>query len=548
MTATKSPNNKPKVKESKPLEPLEFQREPIKNLVEGISKFYETGNNVGRLVVLPTRCGKTFVAGFSLKEIQDKYPQRKWNNHIPFERWMTITPSSVKTQFQRVLTKLGVKHFVLTSPTSMSHSFGDGNLKWISTVRNGVMTQDPVWDNDMKPDAILLDECQWVKNDTSNIHQVIVAAAKQGILVIFISATPFTTLKESLCVCIGLKLCRDADSHRIFCNQFILNNQDYSEPNHAAMKRFNDFLVEKGLKIEAHNIKFKHRVFNKCLITPFRTRQQAEHYKTAYDRYIEEMAKHDKHTPEGWGAILAAMTKFRETAEALRSDILALRAKKYIDEGYQVIVASNFRITLDILQAILINKLGVPAHRVGIIIGGQSADTRQNYIDKFQRGELDCIFLTLKSGGAGLSLHHEFESARPRRVLLPPTYSAIEQVQVLGRAHGPTSLSTTYQEIIWFSGGFGVDCIENHVARVVSRKMRSLKEIVYKRETYFDLLTPEGGFNTEDLQGVNNLLNAEQDEKDENNESLVDGLALDAFQEDSDSDVEEVKDIEVEVV
>jgi superfamily II DNA or RNA helicase len=531
ITKPQYPGSKQKVS---PLNLLDFQKEPSAKLTACLEHFYSTGKNTGVLFVMPTRCGKTYVVASALRSIQDVYPLRRYNPYLPSERFLIITPASVKTQFSRVLHKAGVKDFTVTSPTSMSTGFGDTSLSWISIIKNGVMDQEPVWDDQMKPDVIILDECQWVKSHEANISKVIISAVKQGILVIFVSATPFTTLAESFVVSLGLKLCRDNYSHKELCQTFILNHQDYAEPNDAAMKRFNTYLLEKNRKIEAHNIKFLHRVFNKCILIDFQTKLQAETYKKAYDTYIEECTKHNKHTPEGWAAIWVAMLKFRQTAEALRSNSIVLRAiEKVTKEGKQVMIASNFRLTLDVMISMLVEKYSIPRHRIGLIIGGQNIEQRQKDIDNFQRGNIDYFFLTLKSGGAGLSLHHEHKTARPRHVLLPPTWSAIEQVQVLGRAHGPTSLSTTHQEIIWYRG-----TIEEYVAQKVSARMRSLREMVSKRETWLDLFNPEGSFNVEELGHLQHKLTEETEELTESGDKEVDGLALEAFENETSEEIE----------
>jgi hypothetical protein len=430
---------------------------------------------------------------------------------------------------------------------------GDTFLSWISIIKNGVLDLEPVWDEVMRPDVILLDECQWVKNWNTNIAKAIIAAIKQGITVIFVSATPFTTLKESFVVCLGLGLCKNQEEHKQFCQQFIFNNQDYAEPNNAAMARFNEYLLSKGLKIEATGIKFKHRVFNKCVLIDFQTRQQAEIYKRAYDTYVEECAKANKNTPEGRIAVWIAMLKFQQCAEALKSSPLVLRGLEMVSKGKQVLIGSNFVFSLDIMISLLVEKHNIPRNRIGICVGIGRQDgrkytdnityeQRQKDIDRFQRGEIDFFFLTLKSGGAGLSLHHEYSTGRPRHVLLPPTYSAIEQIQVLGRAHGPTSLSTTYQEIVWFTGKkWGIDCIEEYVASKVNHRMRSIKEIVSKRETWTDLLLPDGSLNKEEKETLHTLTVKETEEiDDETGTSIIDGLALDAFENEMEVELEEV--------
>jgi superfamily II DNA or RNA helicase len=109
---------------------------------------------------------------------------------------------------------------------------------------------------------------------------------------------------------------------------------------------------------------------------------------------------------------------------------------------------------------------------------------------------------------------------------LPPTWSAIELVQLLGRAHRINSRSTTHQDIIWYR-----DTIEEYVAEKVQRKMKSLKEIVSKRETWLDLFTPEGLLHVDDqTNGGAGKLADLKDEKTEEGDSVIDSLPVEAFE------------------
>ena len=134
-------------------------------------------------------------------------------------------------------------------------------------------------------------------------------------------------------------------------------------------------------------------------------------------------------------------------------------------------------------------------------LGIQNAKERQADIDKFNAGKSKYCLFTFKSGGVGLSLHHtddltEFKCrrkpsgyaveedipkvpVRPRQVILTPTYSAIELVQGLGRCPRLTSLSDTYQQIVFYGG-----TIEERVALTVSMKLRCLKKVVRAKESW----------------------------------------------------------------
>lgn len=127
-------------------------------------------------------------------------------------------------------------------------------------------------------------------------------------------------------------------------------------------------------------------------------------------------------------------------------------------------------------------------------LGAQDAKERQKNIDRFQSGKALYCFFTLKAGGVGLSLHHSDEltkekvrrresgnaveedipliPVRPRRLFGATTYSAIELVQMLGRCPRLTSLSDTYQTILFYK-----NTIEERVAAIVSLKLRCLRKV-----------------------------------------------------------------------
>lgn len=158
-------------------------------------------------------------------------------------------------------------------------------------------------------------------------------------------------------------------------------------------------------------------------------------------------------------------------------------------------------------------------------LGAQTREERQKEIDRFQRGTSLYAAFTYKSGGVGLSLHHTdeltkqwnihqegfiewlrliperdrpfigkvrrkpsgyaveadipFIATRPREAYLAVTYSAIELVQALGRCPRLTSLSDTYQKLMFYRG-----TIEERIAKVQSIKLRCLKKVTRQKETW----------------------------------------------------------------
>lgn len=461
---------------------LPFQVTPYEGIKSAFWNFHHNPKaNRGRLLIMPAGTGKTYVLAKALAEAQ----ANGWiNNEAPFAVCdvLFITAAKVITQSQRVLLKAGVKNFQVTSHASMSRSFGEGMLTWVSKLRGQEIVEQPVWDKDFMPRVIILDESQYVKNHNALISDIIESAVKQGILVILASATPFTRPSETTITNLALRLVNDRDHNKHFMGQFLCHGGSYDDYTPGSMKNYNDYLVARGLKVSAEDIHFAHRVFNKCILVDFPSPAHRKMYEDAYKEYIEACIKNDRSTPEGIAEVWVAMLKFRQSAELIRASQLAKVGYKILTEkNKQIIIASNFRDSLEVTKDSLIQVHGVKPNNISIIVGGRNC---QKDIDAFQYGKTDFCLLTLKSGGAGLSLHHEHKIARPRYGIIPPTWSAIELVQLLGRAHRINSLSTTYQDVVWFR-----DTIEEEVAAKVAIKMRSLQEIVSRRETWIGLFS-----------------------------------------------------------
>jgi hypothetical protein len=184
----------------------------------------------------------------------------------------------------------------------------------------------------------------------------------------------------------------------------------------------------------------------------------------------------------------------------------------------------------------------------GYNLGSQSRTQRQEEIDRFQSGRSRYCFYTFKSGGVGLSLHHTDEltkhkvrrkdesgyayeediplvSTRQRVTFLNTTYSAIELVQGLGRAPRLTSLSDTSQVVLFYKG-----TVEEHVAAIVSMKLKCLKKVVRQKESWEDVILEAAGqshANSESMAGSIRLLKgADGDEEEDEEEEEAAGLFI----------------------
>jgi SNF2 family DNA or RNA helicase len=158
----------------------------------------------------------------------------------------------------------------------------------------------------------------------------------------------------------------------------------------------------------------------------------------------------------------------------------------------------------------LTKTFNVDEDKIGYVTGGQTPEARQRSVDAFQRGDKDYMLLTVAAGGVGISLHHETEKARPRHIILPPTWSAIDLIQCVGRSHRITSMSNTLQEVLWYR-----NTIEERVAAVVKNKVRCINKAVTAKEQWASLFAPDVG---------DDLGNVDKDADDEIDYGMDGGL------------------------
>jgi superfamily II DNA or RNA helicase len=457
--------------------------------------------NLPTLLVAPTRSGKSFGIAAALKKAQDagllKTPGKPVNI-------LVLTQKSIKIQFARVLKGFGIVNFLVESYAAMRSSLGEiGFIDWVTTIERGVTVIKPVWRAEDMPDIIILDEFQNLKNPNAQQTSIIEGFIEQGGLVVGCSATPYTVPGEGYIIALAGRLTSkgrwETDAREL---------ADVSNPwdiNHEATKRFTENLEREGLLTKYEDIKYAHRTINRCRLIDFRTEQDRQLYYKAYEEYLRELEEAGREGPQGIIAKWVATLKFRQAAELLRAAQLAEAAIESIQKGEQVILFSNFVDTLRAVWHHLVKVKGIKADLIGFIIGSQNDKQRQQMIDDFQNGKILIILTTLKAGGVGISLHHDRPEGKPRRVILPPTWSGIELIQGLGRAHGPTSLSTTHQDVMWFKGTIE----ETDVVPRVEARMKCLKEAATKKETWADLFSRK---NDEDLSGK---IFGEQEEIDE---------------------------------
>lgn len=523
----------------KPHEPelIEFQQRATQDLLP----ILDGGNSA--LLIGPTGVGKTYISGFLLKQLINKILSSVGDD--AFFPIFYITKSSVVQQTQEVLFRefgLPSDKVLVTNYDQLRSTIGTLWIKWRPSqvqrdlIDQGIKIKEKDWEEPewhTIPQFIICDECQALKNPDALQTKVILAYLKAGGQVLLTSATPGAKVSELETVVLALK--PNIPGYGVINHKtWPTYARDVSSPlgpndlNSEAIKRVKAHIESKMVVLKG--IRFKKQTRTHCKLIDFASKEDTEFFLKAYEDYIAELAKINRDAPGGIAAIWTATLKFRMRAEIIRFKepyipSIAMSAT----EKKQIIIGSNFVPSIERCHQSLL-KLGLSEDRISVIIGGQDRKTREDNKRRFQTGKTDICLMTLKSGGVGLSLHHNPQNekiCRPRYVILPPTWSAIEIVQVLGRAHRINTISTTYQDIVWFRG-----TVEEEVANKLELKLHCLSELVGKRETWTGALSKRADIDSmEEFRKLNEEEFTTSDEFDSEEE-----FASEAFNNNSTND------------
>ncbi len=500
---------------------ISWQEEAVNDIVE---KLYGTTNYRGVLLRGGTGLGKMYIKALALADILRK------ELVIPV---LWLCPKSVKLQTMRVLKDCGIAHLVMVmSYGQIKNNDGTSIFLQYITMPNPLNPIEldiiPVWHEYMLPAIVVADECHSLKNPFS-LQSKVVRALPISVKRIFASATPFQRVGDArtLIEAMGAVTKHNAIPTTQITAPTILREiafpKSLEEYSPSAVGRLRDELDP--YIVELKNVRFKFPTSTICSLLNFRSREQEQAYNDAYEEYLREIREGRRKGSESHGrmAALVAMQKFQQKAELLRCPEIAERGVLRVSEGKQVIIASNYVDTLRSVWTHLVKVHNVAPEKIAFIVGGQSEGKIQSNVDNFNTGAADYILFTIKSGGAGISLHHDRPyPSRPRHIILPPTWSAIDLVQALGRGHRLTSISPTTQEILWFD-----KTVEVKVKNVVERKVKCLSKAVTAKEQFISLFERESGDDIDEEK--NDEYNEIVESGKEHNEGDVDAAPDEEF-------------------
>ena len=217
-----------------------------------------------------------------------------------------------------------------------------------------------------------------------------------------------------------------------------------------------------------------------------------------YTEMDAELAKLDADSANDKPAqALTIALRARQEVELCKVPGIISLAQDFLDDGKSVVIFTNYRATLDALCSKLKTECAIH--------GGQSAEARQQWIDRFQANQEQLIIVNIVAGGVSLSLH-DIHNTNPRVALVCPTYSATDLRQALGRVHRSGG-SKSLQRILFAAG-----TIEEKICARVSAKLERLDLLndgdldVQKNnlnETEISVSNPAQGMGSLPHQGLN---------------------------------------------
>ena len=426
--------------------------------------------------------GKTYMVLPAIKYLLDNNLLEKKSNWPMPILW--VTPAAVIPQTLEVINQFRLTPYVFPmSYAGLRGKIGE-QVYWTKHKHPVHNTFAYNWNPHALPSLVVFDECQGLKNETASQTQI-AWSIPQGVKRIFISATPYQKVSESRSVVQGVGM--NYGQEQVTTDtapQLLRDIARWGSPNklcQAQMGRLRDSM--KPYAVYVPKVRYKHVTHTRCRLIEFESDEEKAQYDGFYEAFLAKCRKYDRNTNFGWNEMLVAMQKFREGAELTRSKRMAKRAISTIERGRQTIVVCNFVEPMREVYKSLVD-LGLPKSRITHIVGGQSQSTREHQRQQFQKGEADVMLFTMRSGGVGISLHHDNEKARPRHIIIPPTWSAIDLVQALGRGHRITSISDTTQDVIWYK-----NTIEEKVCERVEAKLGCINASVGAKENWVNVFT-----------------------------------------------------------
>ena len=412
-----------------------------------------------------TGCGKTYVAAWVAK-----------NYNAPV---VVICPKVVKKTWNTVLAAFGIKAHLVVNYEKITR----GNTPHYTYTRPEYDNAKYWWEskgiNVNFPDnaLVIVDEVHKAKGLHSLNSELITAIKNAGMNLLMLSATAATNVTEMKAFGFVTNLHNGSQ----FRNWTLTNGVKYN--NYGAMV-WDSSLAEcqMGLK-NIHNslvnvMQMSSRMTRDMFGTIFPDNRisadsfdlgavNTKKFNDLAAQMEAELAALDERAKTYSEHHFAIMMRFRRHAELLKVPVMVEWIEDMFDEGISPIVFINFNDTKDAIMNRL-SKLKKFDGLIGCIVGGQTEKQRNQDIEDFQSDKKRVMIVNIAAGNAGVSLH-DLNGKFPRHTLINLSWSAINLLQSLGRAHRAEGKSPVIQKILFATG-----TIEDRIKNRVEVKLKNI--------------------------------------------------------------------------
>lgn len=377
---------------------------------------------------------------------------------------LVVCPKTVIPDWQRVLKSFGHKPHDVIGYEKL-RAGNSPHLKWSKKIGDFVWT---VPENVL----VIMDEAHRCKGQDSQNSKMMIAARRQGIYLLPMSATLATTPLEMRAVgyVLGLhnltnyfKWARD---HGAETNEWGGLSFDAQDARNKAIlfSLHKQIFPARGYRVRIDELGDQ---FPETQISALAVGLNGSTSKLnrVYEEMAQAIANLNERTANYGSSIFAIMLEARQRAELLKAPAYEEMALDALEDGHSVCIFVNFTPTLELLVERLAKKKGLGISRID---GSQVGNEREESIAAFQSNKNRVIVCNIAAGGTGTNLH-DLSGNHPRFSIISPNYSAVQLKQVFGRPWRQGGKSKSIQKVV-----FAAETIEEKACEAVRRKIGNL--------------------------------------------------------------------------
>lgn len=414
-------------------QPFAHQDAPVRKLTEAISRCR------AGLDKSDTGTGKTHVALKVCKELGLEP--------------IIVCPAAVKSQWREACAVYGLSRWIVSYEGLRGGNSGLGD--WVSAKKKNFKFFTEATDGFM----IIFDEARALKGTKSQNSKLLVAAKKQKIPLLLISATLCDDPTDLKAIGYALGL-HDYTGYWSWakkngCRQGFFGGLEFvgDETHMAAIGKQLDHLSVRVRKEDVLGFP-DHHIMTKGLDVSNSALINAEYTKLM--KILEDEAENP----------LIATLREQQRIEFLKMPEMFALGERLIAEGNSVVWFVQFKESM----AELIRRAPLSSE-FSVICGGQTKLVRAEQMNNFTNDRTRRLFATIAAGGVGLNLQDTL-GFHPRVSLICPTFNAANLKQALGRTNRVNSKTKSTSYIVG-----AANTVEDRILAKVNKKLGNLSAL-----------------------------------------------------------------------